>query len=336
MKFGLIGLGPQQRIYWTSLVQLGHSVVAAYHPRRGRDERHFSAGGNIEAGDASTELAPSVEIFNDLDRFLESDLDAVCVASPTGLHAAQGQRVLEAGKTLLLDKPMGTTAGDVDGLLALAEKSPHRFFPLFCLPFFSPFDDLLARLGSGDFGRLVEARLFRSAEVPPWGHFMKSQSGGVGWEFDIHNVDLAMRLLGGLMPERIHASAVFTPAEDDGRIPLSMTNRLSGGRSDSVSPEWVVHTSASWRPSGHPFDHGFEVVCERGSLRLGGGRYEVWHRSLDPQAFSPVEYGSASGYHVMMVHILDCIARGEPSSILDVGTVRRTHQAMLQAYASLG
>lgn len=334
MRFGLSGLGPQQRIYWASLLQLGHEVVAAYHPGRGPDERHFSPGGNIESSDASARLDHSVRIFNDMGQFLESDLDAVCVASPTGLHGEQGKKVLEAGKTLLLDKPMGTTRSDVEGLLALAEKEPHRFFPLFCLPFFPPFDDLLSRLRSGQFGRLVEARLFRSSDVPAWGHFRKRQSGGVGWEFDIHNVDLAMRLLGDLMPEDVRSSAVFIPAEDSGEIPLSITSRLAGGQSSRVVSDWVIHTSASWRPPGHPFDHGFEVVCEDGSLRLGGGRFEVWHASMNPDAFVEVGYGG-DGYHAMMVHILDCLEKGERSPILDVGTVRRTHNVMLQAYESL-
>ena len=64
-------------------------------------------------------------------------IDAVFVATPTGLHAEHGGRVLRAGKHLWCEKPLTTTLADTDDLLALsraggvsvAEGHMHLYHP---------------------------------------------------------------------------------------------------------------------------------------------------------------------------------------------------------------
>lgn len=63
---------------------------------------------------------PGVEGFSSLDEAFDS-LDAVVVASPPSSHAPLALRVMEAGKHVMVEKPMATTAADGQRMIAVAE-----------------------------------------------------------------------------------------------------------------------------------------------------------------------------------------------------------------------
>ncbi len=56
----------------------------------------------------------------------DPELDGVIVSTPPFLHADHGIAVLEAGKHLLLEKPMATTREDADRLVAAARAHPGQ------------------------------------------------------------------------------------------------------------------------------------------------------------------------------------------------------------------
>lgn len=61
--------------------------------------------------------------FETFEEMLEhSDVDAVTIASPIGLHYAQGKLALQAGKHVHFNKTMTTTAAEASDLIALAQK----------------------------------------------------------------------------------------------------------------------------------------------------------------------------------------------------------------------
>jgi predicted dehydrogenase len=65
-----------------------------------------------------------VATFSSIEALLTSTpCDVVVVATPTALHRATALPVLERGVSILLEKPLATTADDVDALFSAAEKS---------------------------------------------------------------------------------------------------------------------------------------------------------------------------------------------------------------------
>jgi UDP-N-acetyl-2-amino-2-deoxyglucuronate dehydrogenase len=74
----------------------------------------------------------------DLDALLaRDDVDVVCVCVPSGLHAEVGVRAAEAGKHLVVEKPIDVTLAAADRLIGAADAagvrltviSQHRFDP---------------------------------------------------------------------------------------------------------------------------------------------------------------------------------------------------------------
>lgn len=131
------------------------------------------------------------------------DLDAVCVCTPSGMHAEDAITALEAGKDVVIEKPVDVTLRAADRLLEVqrvtggkvAVVSQHRFDPAA--------QAVHEAVGRGDFGRLTSG----SAEVRWWRSQSYYDSGGWRgtWELDgggvlinqaIHSIDLLQWLMG--------------------------------------------------------------------------------------------------------------------------------------------
>ena len=65
---------------------------------------------------------PQVQIFSELDAFLESDLDLVVIASSNVAHLPQTLAALERQIPTVVDKPMGRSVAEVKEMIALSEK----------------------------------------------------------------------------------------------------------------------------------------------------------------------------------------------------------------------
>lgn len=66
---------------------------------------------------------PHVEITNDFNKVIsDSNVDAVVLAVPTKLHFALAKRAIEAGKDVLVEKPMTSTSKEARQLVVLAKR----------------------------------------------------------------------------------------------------------------------------------------------------------------------------------------------------------------------
>lgn len=68
----------------------------------------------------SVKRYPYVELVRNFEALLTPDIDIVIVSTPNLLHFDMAQKALKAGKNTIIEKPMATTAAQVDELIALA------------------------------------------------------------------------------------------------------------------------------------------------------------------------------------------------------------------------
>jgi predicted dehydrogenase len=77
--------------------------------------------GNAEALERQRAAHPSARLTGELDDLLaDDDLDAVVIAAPVPTHAALATRVLEAGKHVFVEKPLGGTLAEAEALVDYA------------------------------------------------------------------------------------------------------------------------------------------------------------------------------------------------------------------------
>lgn len=112
LRFGLIGLG---EIAYKST---GHIFQKC-------EKCEMVAGADpVEDVAASYQQDFGIPCGTDLEALLaRADVDAVVVSTPHYLHAPLGIRAAEAGKHVIVEKPMATTLEDADALIAACKKN---------------------------------------------------------------------------------------------------------------------------------------------------------------------------------------------------------------------
>jgi predicted dehydrogenase len=81
-------------------------------------------------GAAFTQRFPGVPVRTELDEVLaDPDVDAVLIATPPATHYELVKRSLEAGKHVLVEKPLATTSADALDLVQLADRSGLVLMP---------------------------------------------------------------------------------------------------------------------------------------------------------------------------------------------------------------
>ena len=81
-------------------------------------------------GTAFAQRFPGVAVREELDHVLEDPgVDAVLVATPPATHHALVKRALEAGKHVLVEKPLATTSADAEDLITIADRQDLVLMP---------------------------------------------------------------------------------------------------------------------------------------------------------------------------------------------------------------
>ena len=78
-----------------------------------------------------------VKAFNSADEMLESpDIDVVCICTPSGLHASLAIAVANAGKHIIVEKPMALNLEEADQIIHACEKNKVKMHGHFTIEVF--------------------------------------------------------------------------------------------------------------------------------------------------------------------------------------------------------
>ncbi|MCP9486961.1 MAG: Gfo/Idh/MocA family oxidoreductase [Gaiellaceae bacterium MAG52_C11] len=191
MRIGISGLGNIGKRHLELLSALPPvDVVAAVEPRLG--------------GDASAAGMP-LSVYGAFDEMLEkASLDAVVIASPSGMHAEQGAAAAEVGVHVITEKPLATTMGAAESLVAACASRGVRLAVVHQYRFHAPLVRLKKEIDGGALGKVVFLNVSlcwrRStayyAENGGWRGTWKWDGGGALMNQGSHAVDLARWLVG--------------------------------------------------------------------------------------------------------------------------------------------
>jgi predicted dehydrogenase len=238
---------------------IGCGVIAGTYLRELRrteqTEWRLAAVCDTDAEKARAAAGDGAASYADLDRLLgDPAVDAVAVLLPNHLHAEVALRVLEAGKPVLVEKPMATTLEDCDRMIAAAERVKGLLMVGMTSRFCSSYRAARARLQAGEFGALnfiAEYCNYRIAPdwyIRPWLRRAETLGGGMFLQMGIHNLDRAV-WLAGAEPLWAHAAirnrsgvwadetGLATLGLDDGSLVQFQTDGLATKRRN----ETVLH-----------------------------------------------------------------------------------------------
>ena len=225
------------------------------------------------------EVANKYEIPHASDRLEEilalPEVTAVSVTTPPFLHYEMGKQVLEAGKHLLLEKPMAMNAGEVRELYQLAQSKNLIAMPDFEFRFIPAWQLLAEYLRQGYVGktRLIKADwivVSRADPNRPWNWYARQEMGGGALgAVGSHAFDYINWLFGEIKSLSAHLACAIPQRPDpkdggqlkpvDADDTCLITMELADGTPCQVSISAVVFA---------PRTHAIEVYGDEGTLIL--------------------------------------------------------------------
>jgi predicted dehydrogenase len=143
-------------------------------------------------------------IYADIHELLQHpDLDAVIVTTPSGLHADLGILAAQAGKHVLVEKPMDVSLAKADALIAAADAAGVKLGVISQHRFDDAMQDLKAAIAAGKLGQLnfggSYTQWYRAQAYYDSGNWRGTwalDGGGALINQSIHYVDLLQYVMG--------------------------------------------------------------------------------------------------------------------------------------------
>ena len=181
---GLAGYGAFGRFHARSFAKAGATVGAIATPS------------DANAAAAQTDY-PGARIYRDWrDLVADPGIAAIVVATPNHLHADIAVSALDAGKHVLVEKPMATTSADCDRVVAAAKRSTGVLTVGLECRLSPQWGRIKSLIGEGKIGqpRHVHVSLFRHPYRPGSGGWRYDRARVGSWilEEPVHFFDLAL------------------------------------------------------------------------------------------------------------------------------------------------
>lgn len=349
IRVGVAGFGWMGRVHTQAYARLLH-----HYPELALTPTLASVAdevpGRAEQAAAQFGFENATTDWHDIES--DSSIDAVSITAPNFLHRSIGTAMVEAGKHIWIEKPVGLSADDARAVALAADKAGVQTAVGFNYRNAPAVEQAKVIIESGDIGTVTHARFrfFSDYAAHPDGalswRFERARGGnGVLGDLASHGADLLRYLLGDI-DSLVADTAVFVP---DRAKPTGATSGhalATGGELGPVENEDFVSSQirlasgaratleASRVAVGEQNAYGFEIHGTKGAVfwdfrRLGelalsvGDRYQDQPVStiyVGPQqgeygAFQPGS-ASAMGYDDLKVieakRFLQSIADGKP------------------------
>ena len=274
---GILGAGAIARVHAQGLKDAGGTLAGFADPSPGKAEQASREHGGTAWTDPAAMLA-------------SSEVSGVVVAVPNALHARLAIEAMEAGRHVLLEKPMAMSTEECESILEARDRTGCRLQVGFVCRFAATVQAAMRHIAAGRLGTIYHARavMLRRRGIPGLGRWFtdRAQSGG-GVLIDLgpHLVDLLLHLCGRPCVRRVSAATssrfghppsgyrftemwsgppnlegVFN-VDDGGQAML----RCEGGLTMSIEASWASHL-----PDGTIGD-GVTLLGDRGAMH-----FDIW------------------------------------------------------------
>ena len=269
------------------------------------------------------------------------DVDTVDILVPHHLHHPIAVDCLNAGKHVLLEKPIARTLNEADDIIAAADCSvktfmvalPHRYRPSIKL--------LKQAIESGGYGRLfmLDAMMDESLQAyttVDWISHKATLGGGVFFSSSPHMLDPMLWIGGDVIPGSCAMVGTHGGVSMEGEDSAFSVFKFSSGVIATTRHTWASPRSQTW--------YTLIATCERGRLTLtttplgdlaSEGAHCAWRTRLSASgANDQVLLDNDEGLDIIyeMTHFFDCIDTNTIPAT-DGRTARQIIELVLSAYA---
>lgn len=191
IRFGIIGCGSVAPTHARGIEKIeGAKLVAACDLVTEKAEK-FAKEYNCDPYTDSAEM------------LAREDVDAVCVLTPSGLHAEVGIQAAKAGKHLVVEKPIDVSLANADDLLCAVKEAGVKLAVISQHRFDNAIIKIKKAIAEGKFGQLnfgaSHTKWYRTQEYydsGDWRGTWKLDGGGALMNQSVHYVDMLQYIMG--------------------------------------------------------------------------------------------------------------------------------------------
>jgi predicted dehydrogenase len=255
----------------------------------------------------------------ELDALLANkEVQAVVLATPASRHADHARAALEAGKHVLVEKPLALTVRECDELIELARSSGLVLMVGHTFIYSEPVRYLRQMIDAGELGRVLYAYAHRLNLG------VIREDLNALWNFGPHDISILVYLLRGL-PERVSAqlySLLNRELEDVAFLVLEFPEGIVAHVHESwLDPrkirqltivgdkKMVVYDDTDVETPLRIYDKGVTPAGEGFGSESGFGEFKLETRTGDMLAPRVI---SREPLRVEIEHFVSCVAMGTP------------------------
>ena len=236
------------------------------------------------------------EISSDFTEALSAtSAEAVYLATPAWLHVPQAIQALEAGKHVLVEKPLGLSAAECHRVVAAAQTNQKLAACAYYRRFYSRYAYTQTALQKCELGPIVSVHMTYSAPFNPasddpkvWRIFSAQGGGGPLYDMGCHMFDVMIGLLG--LPESVYAKCANVvhkwEVEDSAVV-------VMGLKDGAIAESRFNWNSKIWR-------HNFEIVGTEARIEWSPYDSGPVLRTVDRQT-QQIDLPSAKNVHLPLV-----------------------------------
>ena len=146
------------------------------------------------------------------------DVDLVLVLTAMPVHGEITRAALEAGKHVLVEKPMSVDLDEGAELVELAHKSPGHLLPAPHVVLSETYRNFVKLIDDGEIGKVVNARARYGWAGPSWGPWFYGPGGGSLFDLGVYNVTTLTGLLGPAKAVTATMGVAIPEREVDGQM----------------------------------------------------------------------------------------------------------------------
>jgi predicted dehydrogenase len=259
INVGIVGIGFMGMIHYLAYQKVRGSRVAAIATRSSKrlagDWRGIQ--GNFGPAGTVMDLKGVGRFEHWQDMIADAGVDLVDICLPPQMHPGVAIAALEAGKHVLVEKPIALAVPEARRMVAAARANGRQLYIAHVLPFHAEYAFAYQAITRGKFGRLLGGHFKRIIADPSWikDFFDPRTIGGPVVDLHIHDAHF-IRLACG-MPR-----AVFSTGRMRGEmVEFFETQFLFDDRDLAVTASGGVIAQ-----QGRSFTHAFEIHLERATL----------------------------------------------------------------------
>lgn len=310
VNIGLVGLGAITHAHLNAFVE--NEAVGAV--------KAFDPSEEARA-QASAKYGIIKETFDTIDPLLADDtISIIDICTPHYLHKPQAIAALQAGKHVIMEKPMALTVQECDDITAAAKEAGRRVFVAMCQRSFPAHVKAKELMDAGVIGRpflgvvnIYGTEMFRMLDPNSWKGDWEKAGGGAFFDTGYHAVYMLQHFFGPAVAVTGMAKRYLNELENKADDVTVAALELPGPALGSIV--------CTYGATGDKWTEERRIVGTDGSLFIrddpeDGAPLLVMRRdSVEPIKVPTPLFTHPYGIARTLDHFLDCIINDKPETI---------------------